>query len=113
MRGLFLLAFAWVQVTCYPFGYQNQEFIWDINRCSNINPIFDRRTVQLVAGGVWYENGIFRDQICHAIRRDLKVSDDTAYSMTADFMTLTTNESYVGFVFNLWDDINYDYVVVS
>lgn len=108
MRGLFLLAFGCVQITCYPFGNQNQEFIWDIDRCSNINPIFDRRTVSLTTAGGKYPE----DQLCHAIRRDLKVNDDTAYSMTAEFSPLTEKAAW-GFIFNLWDDFNYDFVYLT
>ena len=90
----------------------NQEFIWDINRCSNINPIVDRKTIILASGGKWDQ-----DQFCHAIRRDLKVSDDTAYGMSTEFVNLSgvlTSSGipvgHLGFAFNFWDDMNYDFV---
>ena len=96
----------------FPYGNVNQEFIWDINRCSNINPIVDRKTIILASGGKWDQ-----DQFCHAIRRDLKVSDDTAYGMSTEFVNLSgvlTSSGipvgHLGFAFNFWDDMNYDFV---
>jgi len=102
-----LIALACSQVNGYPYGNLSPEFIWDTYRCSNINPIVDSKTVILIAKGTWPE-----DQYCHTIRRDLKVSDNTAYTMTVDFINISGgtngNVGHVGLVFNYWDDQNYD-----
>lgn len=110
MSGYFLvnlIALVLSQVNGYPYGNQSPKFIWDTYRCSNINPIVDSKTIILIGGGRWPA-----DQFCHAIRRDLKVSDDTAYTMTADFISLSGNANlgHVGLTFNYWDDNNYDWV---
>merc|ERR1711990_354907 len=80
--------------------------------CSNINPIVDSKTIILIAKGAWPV-----DQFCHSIRRDLKVSDDTTYTMTVDFINVAgkldsknTMRGHEGFVFNYWDNNNYDFV---
>ena len=50
---------------------QNQLFIGDVNRCSNINPLVDSKTIDLIAYGKWSEG-----KFCTALRRDLKVADE-------------------------------------
>lgn len=107
MKGFFLfnlIALACPQVNGYPYGNLSPEFVWDTYRCSNINPIVDSKTIILIAKGAFPE-----DQYCHTIRRDLKVSDNTAYSMTVDFINIS-GEGHCGLVFNYWDDQNYDIV---
>ena len=95
----------------FPYGDMAQEHIWDVNRCSNINPIVDGRTVLLTANGKWPE-----DKFCTAIRRDLKVADGEDYQMTTQFNNLSGNKigskiaGHLGFMFNVWDDYNYDFV---
>ena len=81
---------------------------WDVRRCSNTNPTVDSKTIILRAGGKWDQ-----DQFCHAIRRDLKVNDDTPYEMSTEFVNLSgsgPNYGHLGFAFNFWDDLNYDFV---
>merc|ERR1711909_19405 len=90
----------------FSFGTQFKDFIWDLNRCSNINPIVDSQTIMLIANGKWPD-----DKFCTAIRRDLKVNDNTAYNMTTQFINLYTGKiGHLGFLFNVWDDYNYDFV---
>ena len=105
-----LIALACSQVNGYPYGNQSPEFIWDTTRCSNINPIVDSKTIILIAKGKWPI-----DQFCHSIRRDLKVSDDTAYTMNVEFIVLSGSGSgremgFPGLAFNYWDESNYDFV---
>jgi len=109
-----LIALACSQVHGYPYGNQSPEFIWDTTRCSNINPIVDSKTIILIPKGAFGQWP--RDQFCHSIRRDLKVSDDTAYVMNVDFIVLSgvtpggREVGYPGFAFNYWDESNYDFV---
>ena len=88
--------------------------IWDIERCSNINPLMDANTIQLVTGGKWPD-----DEFCHAVRTDLKVADDSAYHMTVEVNLVSgkrcvgpdsTTCGHFGFAFNYWDNNNYDFV---
>merc|ERR1719167_436689 len=105
------LALVCVHVKGYPYGNLSPEFVWDTTRCSNISPIVDSKTVILIAKGEYP-----KDQNCYAIRRDLKVSDDTAYTMSSDFINLSGEIQngkfigHVGFAFNYWDKNNYDFV---
>jgi len=108
------IAFVCVHVKGYPYGNLSPEFIWDTTRCSNINPIVDSKTVILIAKGEYPQ-----DKNCYAIRRDLKVSDDTAYTMSTDFINLSgerrsdgTITGHVGYAFNYWNDYNYDFVFI-
>jgi len=119
-RNLLLSFVSWTcsQVYGFPFGNQSPEVIWDTTRCSNINPIVDSKTIILIAKGKWPgscagEQGC--DQLCHSIRRDLKVNDDSAYTMSVDLNVLSGFGSglevgFPGFAFNYWDDSNYDFV---
>ena len=52
----------------------------DIQRCSNINPIEDSKTVFLSALGKWPD-----DKFCIAVRTDLKVNNEANYTMTVNF----------------------------
>ena len=90
------------------FNNQNQNFLWDVNRCSNINPIVDSKTIELTAYGKWNE-----DKYCTALRRDLKVEDEQAYKMSTEFINLSgiNGQGHLGFMFNVWDDFNYDFVI--
>ena len=105
MISIIILFGIFTCLSAFPFGNFNQDFIWDVNRCSNINPIVDRKTIFLTAKGKWPD-----DKFCTAIRRDLKVSDDTAYTMSTEFVQVSGRYGYVGFMFNVWDDYNYDWV---
>ena len=59
------------------------------------------------------------DKYCHSIRRDLKVGDGLAYTMSAEFLIVSGRRSQgkplaiSGFAFNYWDDNNYDFVFVQ
>ena len=90
------------------FNNQNQNFLWDVNRCSNINPIVDSKTIELTAYGKWNE-----DKFCTALRRDLKVEDEQAYEISTEFINLSgiNGRGHLGFMFNVWDDFNYDFVI--
>ena len=96
----------------FAFDNQNQNFLWDVNRCSNINPIVDSKTIILIAKGAPRET----DQFCSAIRRDLKVSDEVPYEMSTEFNNISGSSyctspcGHLGFMFNVWDDNNYDFV---
>ena len=90
---------------------QNQNFLWDVNRCSNINPIVDSKTIILEAYGNKDDN------LCTAIRRDLKVDDQVPYEMSTEFNNISGSSTsipigvgHLGFIFNVWDDYNYDFV---
>ena len=89
------------------FNNQNQNFLWDVNRCSNINPLVDSKTIELTANGKWNE-----DKFCTALRRDLKVEDEQAYEISTEFINLSgiNGQGHLGFMFNVWDDLNYDTV---
>jgi len=95
----------------YVFDAQNKNFLWDVNRCSNINPIVDSNTIILRANGKWDD-----DKFCSAIRRDLKVTDEVAYEMSTEFNNISGTRSgstilgHLGFMFNVWDDNNFDFV---
>ena len=110
MKSVFILFGFFTCLSAFPFGNFNQDFIWDVNRCSNINPIVDRKTIILIANGKWPE-----DKFCHAIRRDLKVSDGTAYSMSTELINISgrNNAGHLGFMFNVWDDYNYDFLYLG
>jgi len=119
MKGYFafsLIALVCFQVNGYPYGNLSPQFIWDTYRCSNIDPIVDSKTIILVAKGAFPV-----DQFCHAVRRDLKVSDDTAYTMSVDLFNVfgqflpnsRTMFGHIGFAFNYWDDQNYDVLYKS
>jgi len=90
---------------------QNRNFLWDVNRCSNINPIVDSETIILTANGQWAT-----DKFCTAIRRDLKVTDEAPYEISSQFNNLSGKPTgsvlygHLGFMFNVWDDNNYDFV---
>ena len=111
----FCLEIISVLLTCFVntnegfvFNYQNQNFLWDVNRCSNINPIVDSKTIELTANGKWNE-----DKYCTALRIDLKVEDEQAYEISTEFINLSgiNSRGHLGFMFNVWDDFNYDYVI--
>ena len=95
----------------FVFNTQNPNFLWDVNRCSNINPIVDSRTIILTANGKWSE-----DKFCSAIRRDLKVTDEVPYEISTEFNNISGRPTgsvfygHLGFMFNVWDDNNYDFV---
>ena len=92
----------------FVFNNENPNFLWDVNRCSNINPIVDSKTIILTANGKWRD-----DKFCTAIRRDLKVTDEKAYEMSTEFNNISgwiLNGGHLGFMFNVWDDYNYDFV---
>ena len=82
---------------------------WDLQRCSNINPVEDSKTIFLSSFGKWPV-----DKFCIAIRTDLKVNDDAEYTMSVNFNNIrggsTGNVGHVGFAFNYWDAQNYDFV---
>jgi len=87
---------------------QDKNFLWDVNRCSNINPIVDSKSIILTANGKWPE-----DKLCTAIRRDLKVTDEASYEMSTEFNNIAgfpIGVGHLGFIFNVWDDFNYDLV---
>ena len=87
---------------------QDKNFLWDVNRCSNIYPIVDSKSIILTANGKWPE-----DKFCTAIRRDLKVTDEVAYEMSTEFNNIAgfpIGVGHLGFIFNVWDDYNYDFV---
>jgi len=86
---------------------QDKNFLWDVNRCSNINPIVDSKSIILTANGKWQE-----DKFCTAIRRDLKVTDEVPYEMSTEFNQIAAvrEGGNLGFMFNVWDDYNYDFV---
>ena len=93
----------------FVLNYQNPNFLWDLNRCSNINPIVDSQTIILT------ENGNFEDDnFCTAIRRDLKVTDQVPYEMSTEFNNVSGRRtgsgffSHLGFMFNVRDDYNFD-----
>ena len=59
------------------------------------------------------------DKFCHAIRRDLKVADDTPYVMSVKFNNLSGKRcegvvskvcGNIGLIFNFWDYTNYDFI---
>ena len=88
---------------------QNPNFLWDLNRCSNINPIVDSQTIILT------ENGNFEDDnFGTAIRRDLKVTDQVPYEMSTEFNNVSGRRTgscffgHLGFMFNVRDDYNFD-----
>jgi len=89
--------------------FSSQGPTWDVRRCSNINPIWDSKTVFLSARGKWSN-----DKFCMGIRTDLKVSDGTAYEMTVNFNNVRGgkdgNVGHLGFAFNYWDEDNFDFV---
>ena len=92
----------------FVFDTQNKNFLWDVNRCSNINPIVDSKSIILTANGKWPE-----DKFCTAIRRDLKVTDEVPYEMSTEFNSIAgfpIGVGHPGFIFNVWDDYNYDFV---
>ena len=95
----------------FVLNYQNPNFLWDLNRCSNINPIVDSQTIILTANGKWRD-----DKFCTAIRRDLKVTDQVPYEMSTEFNNVSGGRTgsvfygHLGFMFNVWDDINFDFV---
>merc|ERR1712218_153913 len=93
----------------FVFNNENPNFLWDVNRCSNINPIVDSKTIILTANGKWSE-----DKFCSAIRRDLKVTDEKPYEMSTEFNNISGTGGgtvgHLGFMFNVWDDYNYDFV---
>ena len=82
---------------------------WDLQRCSNINPVEDSKTIFLSSFGKWPV-----DKFCIAIRTDLKVNDDAEYTMTVNFNNIRGGSNgsvgQVGFAFNYWDAQNYDFV---
>ena len=99
----------------FTYGNQNQEIIWDIRRCSNINPIFDRDTAILTS-----DTG-YRRHDCSAIRRDIKVPDNFEYSICVQIhnamgrrclqsSSCKKTGGNVGLIFNVWDHENYDFV---
>ena len=95
----------------FVLNYQNPNFLWDLNRCSNINPIVDSQTIILTANGKWRD-----DKFCTAIRRDLKVTDQVPYEMSTEFNNVSGGRTgsvfygHLGFMFNVWDDFNFDFV---
>ena len=92
----------------FVFNSENPNFLWDVNRCSNINPIVDSKTIILTANGKWSE-----DKFCTAIRRDLKVTDEKPYEISTEFNNIAgfpVTYGHLGFMFNVWDDYNYDFV---
>lgn len=105
----------------FPYGNLDKDFIWDVRRCSNINPIADVGTIILNAKGR-YPN----DQMCHAIRRDMKVGDGRKYEMSVEFLNLASGTGrcrhwntggrnnqcgHIGLIFNYWDQDNYDFIM--
>ena len=111
---LAVIAVVCTQVHGFPYGNLSPEFIWDTYRCTNIQPIVDSKTIILIAKGKFPE-----DKFCHSIRRDLKVSDGLAYTMSAEFLIVSGRRSQgkplanSGFAFNYWDDNNYDFVFLQ
>ena len=77
---LILLAFFIFTSEGFVLNYQNPNFLWDLNRFSNINPIVDSQTIILTANGKWRD-----DKFCTAIRRGLKVTDQLPYEMSTEF----------------------------
>ena len=102
-----LLAYLVTTNEGFVFNDQNQNFIGDVNRCSNINPLVDSKTIDLIAYGKWSEG-----KFCTTLRRDLKVADEQAYEISTEFINLSgiNGKGHLGFMFNVWDDFNYDYV---
>ena len=113
MTSVALIIFALLHGNAegYVFDAQNKNFLWDVNRCSNINPIVDSKTIILTANGKWDD-----DRFCSAIRRDLKVTDEAPYEMSTEFNNISGRlkgsviQGHLGFMFNVWDDNNYDFV---
>jgi len=92
----------------FVFDTQNKNFLWDVNRCSNINPVVYSKSIILTANGKWSD-----DKFCTAIRRDLKVTDEVPYEMSTEFNNIAgfpIGYGHLGFIFNVWDDYNYDFV---
>ena len=108
---LILLAFFIFTSEGFVLNYQNPNFLWDLNRFSNINPIVDSQTIILTANGKWRD-----DKFCTAIRRGLKVTDQLPYEMSTEFNNVSGGRTgsvfygHLGFMFNVWDDYNFDFV---
>ena len=82
--------------------------------------------LQLFQNNIWLKPNIslYRgkwpdDKFCHAIRRDLKVADDTPYVMSVKFNNLSGKRcegvvskvcGNIGLIFNFWDYTNYDFI---
>lgn len=103
----------------YSYGNNAQEIIWDVGGCSNINPIFDRKTAMLTTGKS------FGKKHCTAIRRDMKLSDDLPYCISVNVHSVAGPISctsgcangkpsgIMGIMFNVFDADNYEYVRMS
>ena len=78
---------------------------WETRRCANLNPYVDENTIILITerNSKWNQ-----DQFCHAFRKNMKVSG--AYKMSVDFQLGGGIADYPGFIFNKWDDCNYDWI---
>ena len=78
---------------------------WKTRRCANLNPYVDENTIILIAerNSKWNT-----DQFCHAFRKNMKVSG--SYKMSVDFQLGGPTSDYPGFIFNKWDDCNYDWL---
>ena len=113
MTSVALIVFAIFHdnVKGFVIDTRNPNFLWDVNRCSNINPIVDSETIILIANGKWDD-----DKFCSAIRRDLKVTDEAPYEMSTEFNNVSGGRTgsvfygHLGFMFNVWDDDNFDFV---